>query len=331
MCNEIEKRIEKYNDFDASLEKFKIGNSSVGYWNYNVEYELEKHPEIEITCTIFETLGERRLTSHLLGGLDILLRYGILSCNAENIRNKLSHRKSSKSSDDKEFPISTFTACCGNSAIPCDFVNDDCDLTFDISSIRSISSSWAEEDLKKEWNELCNTLDNFNNSDKKTYKNFIAYLYWRLGREVGEFLRFLQVNEIMWGYFFDYNPCEPHCNSHPNNYVVINPSQRSLNGNEKPRFLAPLDFDMTFTKETFYNPNEEKVFSTDEIYDGYKTSEISEMENALSGDQANSGINIEQDSSNDHLPKSSFDNEHFDLVSNSMRDTLLSGCRSCMF
>ena len=50
-----------------------------------------------------------------------------------------------------------------------------------------------------------------------------ALLTWQLGWEVGAVKRILEANDINWGYFFDHNPFEPHCNSHPNNFIVLPP------------------------------------------------------------------------------------------------------------
>ena len=56
-----------------------------------------------------------------------------------------------------------------------------------------------------------------------SYGSALATLYWRLGWEVGVVSRILATNGINWGYFFDHNPFEPHCNQHPNNFVVLPP------------------------------------------------------------------------------------------------------------
>ena len=56
--------------------------------------------------------------------------------------------------------------------------------------------------------------------------SLMALLYWQLGWEVGVVKRLLATNQINWGYFFDHNPFEPHCNAHPNNFVVLPPVSR---------------------------------------------------------------------------------------------------------
>ena len=51
----------------------------------------------------------------------------------------------------------------------------------------------------------------------------MALLYWTVGWEMGVVKRVLEAAGVNWGYFFDHNPFEPHCNSHPNNFLVLPP------------------------------------------------------------------------------------------------------------
>ena len=60
--------------------------------------------------------------------------------------------------------------------------------------------------------------------------------------------RVLDEAEISWGYFTDHNPFEPHCNAHPNNLVVLDPTK-----NERSNILAALDFDLAYDSESFIN------------------------------------------------------------------------------
>jgi hypothetical protein len=57
-------------------------------------------------------------------------------------------------------------------------------------------------------------------SEGKVKGSVVAELYYRLGREVGEFNRLLASNDISWGYFTDHY-MEPHNNNHPNNFIVL--------------------------------------------------------------------------------------------------------------
>ncbi len=59
--------------------------------------------------------------------------------------------------------------------------------------------------------------------DTPTLASLLALVYRRVGWEMGTVKRSLENHRINWGYFFDHNPFEPHCNAHPNNYIVLPP------------------------------------------------------------------------------------------------------------
>eukprot|EP00744_Colponema_vietnamica_P008482 GILI01012097.1.p1 GENE.GILI01012097.1~~GILI01012097.1.p1 ORF type:complete len:760 (+),score=148.53 GILI01012097.1:122-2401(+) len=168
----------------------------------------------------------------------------------------------------------------------------------------------------------------------------MALIFWRVGYEVGRIKRVLQDADISWGYFVDHNPFEPHCNSHPNNLVVVHP--RKFNG----FLLAPVDFDMAFTWKGFIN-TQEPPLSTDpasppsqaqveraererfELFQNWLSSERFAMEQALAGmeNMANfsyrSGNNASA-SSSAPLPPSPLQ----EAVRVGLRDTLVSAYRS---
>jgi hypothetical protein len=68
----------------------------------------------------------------------------------------------------------------------------------------------------------------------------LLLLAWRLGREVGLVLAALHDAGVCWGTYQD--ELGFHCNAHVNNLVVLR---------EGPWLLAPLDFDMAFTRAMF--------------------------------------------------------------------------------
>jgi len=60
-----------------SRQGLLVGNQSVGFWQY-LPTEDEFHdefPEIGKFCGIFKTLGDRRVATHLLQGLHVLIRF----------------------------------------------------------------------------------------------------------------------------------------------------------------------------------------------------------------------------------------------------------------
>ena len=59
--------------------------------------------------------------------------------------------------------------------------------------------------------------------DTPTFGSLLALVYREVGWEMGVVKRTLESHRINWGYFFDHNPFEPHCNSHPNNFIVLPP------------------------------------------------------------------------------------------------------------
>ena len=70
----------------------------------------------------------------------------------------------------------------------------------------------------------------------------------RAGAEAGKAKRLLDENLISWGYYTDHNPFEPHCNAHPNNFIVTDPLTT-----KNHTILAIVDFDLAFEFESFVN------------------------------------------------------------------------------
>ena len=74
---------------------------------------------------------------------------------------------------------------------------------------------------------------------KKFFESLID-IYVRIGYEVSRVKKCLQVAHINWGSYLD-RGFDYHCNAHSNNLVILPQGNDSL--------LAPLDFDLAFTKE----------------------------------------------------------------------------------
>lgn len=68
-------------------------------------------------------------------------------------------------------------------------------------------------------------LDEFKSVQTSDLLKALALIYARCGAECGKTLRLLDEAEISWGYFYDHNPFEPHCNAHANNFIVVDPTQ----------------------------------------------------------------------------------------------------------
>lgn len=85
-------------------------------------------------------------------------------------------------------------------------------------------------------------------SDSQLAKEFgldqfgpILLAFARTGAEAGKAKRLLDENLISWGYYTDHNPFEPHCNAHPNNFVITDPTE-TVNHT----ILALVDLDLAF-------------------------------------------------------------------------------------
>ena len=104
----------------------------------------------------------------------------------------------------------------------------------------------------------------------------------RIGFEVGRIKRIFEKHSINWGTFLDHNPFSPHCNCHPNNFIIL-PNIPTTN-----QLLAPLDFDMTFIKSGFVSPIQETptfgLFDL-ELWLSWVNMERHEMEIALAGQE----------------------------------------------
>ena len=74
---------------------------------------------------------------------------------------------------------------------------------------------------------------------KKLFNSLID-IYVRIGYEVSRIKKCLQVSHINWGSYID-RGIDYHCNAHSNNLVILPQGNDSL--------LAPLDFDLAFSKE----------------------------------------------------------------------------------
>ena len=103
---------------------------------------------------------------------------------------------------------------------------------------------------------------------------------------------------LSWGYFTDHNPFEPHCNAHPNNFLVLDlqappPSHHpSKAADTTPKILAPLDFDMTYEfceGQAFVSTLEDVPASYGsgdrEQFDSWSGQEKYELEKALGGEE----------------------------------------------
>ncbi|CAG9310469.1 unnamed protein product [Blepharisma stoltei] len=278
---------------------FKTGNLPYGLW----EYQNDNLSQIKKFCGIFQTFGDRRLATHLLGGADKLLNEIEIYCdheklsfifpNSRKIGNKIeSTQKQIKNTG----PL----------------FHEDLHI-------------WTSQGVYKDNSALLNIL--VKDPDFEIFENFdldlgngrivnakciardLAKIFWKIGREAGQIKRILEDHDISWGYFIDHNPFEPHCNSHPNNFIIL-PS-----GSE--HILAPVDFDMAFRSQEFLNIVDENSLGRNDssLFQNWLNCERVNLELALSGQENMANFSYSEEASES-------------ILHSAYRDLLVLGYRS---
>lgn len=287
-------------------EDIAVGNKPVAVWKYNIPGE--PLPKLKKFCGVFETLGEKRLASHLLPGLEALLPLLFPSVSHDQVLALFPAERllSSDSGDRGVQP--TWSACCSSAKSS--------PLNMCLCPLLETPPTHCPEGLPPSllgvWCQAAYTLREslpLSEDNTTTCGSLMALLYWQLGREVGAVKRLLEEESINWGYFIDHNPFEPHCNAHPNNFVVL-PSGGA-------KLLAPVDFDLAYLRKGFFSPYTGSY--DDELFASWQGSEHTELERALGGERVNTGVSMTElgPSSPSHT-----------ALSWAFRDTLLCGYRS---
>ncbi|KAH3756960.1 Adenylyltransferase and sulfurtransferase MOCS3-1 [Pelomyxa schiedti] len=201
---------------------FVSANDSIGWF----EYSSTEHPipSIKKCCGLFITKGERRLSDHILVGIEEMLPMMVGNLGMPDLI--------------QLFPPERLL---GNFPRPSimPVISRKFHLlanTFGIPLVVNFPTDSAKIDTISQW--------------KATWEHRIngkphvlTSLYWRLGREVGTILRTLHDNGLSWGTYTD--DLGFHCNAHTNNLVAV------YKRGPGEYFLAPLDFDMAFTEKSW--------------------------------------------------------------------------------
>lgn len=223
------------------------GNHSLGFWIYR-NLKEDNSPLITKTVSIFETLGDRRLESHLLVGLERLLAKKYDQSFAQRVIDCVlplyKGMEDKFPSDDYKTYSKTdkiFTVPLHKKVIDGSFFNfDDIDIAgFDEKSLREKGLIPTYEIYEK-----IKDLD-------QDFVNLVK-LFGHLGFESGKCISVVHRTGYLWGSYVDHQDNEFHCNAHADNLVVLSKEQ-CLSNKEMPQILAPLDFDMSFKKEQAIN------------------------------------------------------------------------------
>lgn len=246
---------------------YLIGNAPIRIW----QYSSSTLPSLPKFCGVFETLGEKRLGSHLLTSIDLFLSSLNSHFNFDSVSLGISNR---------------MRGCNITPTIECVSYSSPLDTGPELHE-------WTSKGVYTDNSELIHLLEIFKthslfedvNHDELNMSlphlgSVLGKLVWNIGYEAGYIKRLLQNNDISWGYFIDHNPFEPHCNAHPNNFLVLDPLKYD-------KLLAPVDFDMAYTFQGFINTIEENKLGQQDykMFQNWVNSERVALEQGLAGQE----------------------------------------------
>ena len=346
------------------LEKINIpcANAPVGFWKYdknlcilpneNIKSEeipiLENQiPEIDKYCSIFKTIGERRLRTHLLLGIEKILgkiaNLGI----SKGLINKDILDEIKKIFPEKRFPNKfrtnyatsspfysesniTFDEWCSkpiytqnhyDSIISCKKLKKEIKENKNLKIFLDLSEKYEElyplitEGLSdKHKNIIRKILDKIIIAQKNGKKFFGALIdiYARIGYEASRIKKCLQEAHINWGTYID-REVDIHCNAHANNFVILPQGNNSL--------LAPLDFDLAYSKDKMIilAKNAESFGKHDDsLWDNYMNIEFTHLSDNLCGAE-----DYNSKSEQERFSQNTFDAEIRNTIKYTLYDCLL--------
>ncbi|KAL6079151.1 RNase H domain-containing protein, variant 3 [Balamuthia mandrillaris] len=202
-----------------------VANTPFGWW----EYSLPEEPfaSVKRTCAIYECLGEKRLGDHVLVGLERLLP--LLVAPEKVGPTLLALFPPSRLQEDvtggvmetwmhvlMDGPDEELVDCVLLPIERADILED----TLEQFIVSAGVSTLFLETWKDASTQLVAHLNELNSSSTSAESmSLLAYLFWRVGREAGQIQRVLRDNDISWGTYVD--SLGTHCNSHPNNLVLL--------------------------------------------------------------------------------------------------------------
>lgn len=283
------------------------GNRPVGFYRYpdklppttNTEMKWEA-AEIDKHCTVFETLGEKRLGDHLLNGLERLMLRGT-DWNEQLEQQVIAMVKQAGrwSEEDQSMWDTAMQVECGMEVA--DFAAI---LDFPLESMEKLKDT-----------NCAKYADVYNDAIAQiqaacvSHKSLLLCFAKRLGHECGDTLRKMHQGQVSWGTYPD--EMGIHCNAHANNFIV--------QVNSDTNVLAAVDFDMAFTGESFVPGcwvGKDEFFPKD--FEGIlKFEETMGMKTSLAGsDFTSTGVSNETVSGEDV--------QHASILRSLLRDTIVS-------
>lgn len=245
----------------------------------------EKDPNMRPACVVHQTLGDRRLGTHVLAGLHLLLPClldaACLSSGADDLRGAFPAMRpdprdvsTAQLASDHMLARELFWSGIGADApglqwdeLPRDascfgcFRKGSAALTIRAPQTTPAPRQWTlagavgmSPDWQRRWCDACDELGSLLAASPHCASCALPHLFATLGHECGRFLRALHAEGVSWGTYQD-TMCHDgqwHCNAHSNNFVLLA---------QAPELSAPLvgflDLDMAFDKETYVSLSEE--------------------------------------------------------------------------
>ncbi|CDW85126.1 UNKNOWN [Stylonychia lemnae] len=270
---------EKINNL-LNQKGFVLGNTPYGLWKYSEDIDnlTNDCPKLDKYCGIYKTFGDKRLATHLFQGIEIILK-SLINIGIQQGDISIDHLDKLKNLFNQS-RINT--------------QNNSISKTSTLTKFKdpSISNPKIQEDLS----EYCQHSESVKQTLKERLQNFssilgfleaVILMFKRAGYETGQVKRTLDENLISWGYYIDHNPFQPHCNAHPNNFLVLD--LLADYNNEYHNLLAPVDFDMTYEFKQFISNVQDDPAQYGkqdrELFDSWSGSEKYELEKALGGEE----------------------------------------------
>jgi hypothetical protein len=242
-------------------------NEAVGWWEYD-DPNMPLGPLVRPVCIIQRTYGDRRLSTHVLSGIEKILER-FVDVPALDLHEAF---PPARPLTDRGVPEDTASLATdhmlsyhflGKDLSPLDIhsvVRGDAfdlprDGTLFANSLALILPEKAPDaDLPKLadarwetlWKDTCFRLrTRLSGLADQPGSSVLAYLYSRIGVECGEILRAMHDRGVSWGTYNDaicVADTQLHCNAHSNNVVALSPDAKTAD----TRLLGFLDLDMAF-------------------------------------------------------------------------------------
>jgi hypothetical protein len=254
-----------------AAESYLAGNKSVCLYEYKLP-ESEPLPAITRVCGVFETLGDRRLSDHVLSGLECMLHLLVARCEPSELEALFNPMRCMEGlTPPDQLVTPTWLAIVTGTDEGLAELQKHSNVVAELVPTADDCPPRCSEELRAVWEECCGVLSAFH--EARPGVCVIGELYHKLGYDCGVVMRVMQDAKISWGTYTD--KIGTHCNAHSNNMLVM--SEAQAGESKRAQVLAPVDFDMAFTQGSH-------VFESDEKFAYWLGLEQQMFKMALAGD-----------------------------------------------